>query len=126
MLIPKSSNVSLRISPGCIGGNLHVIVLLLAVVFGDFDVIRPILSPGKTDSILIVDPDAVLSRAVSLKGLQSIAGRDQKVGKDAGVIQGKQASLCHRCDVHEFFDGFPLEQTLSLFISERPDHISSL
>jgi hypothetical protein len=108
------------------GGNLRVMVLLLAVVFGDFDVIGSILFPGKTDSILIVDPDAVLSRAVSLKGLQSIAGRDQKIGKDAGVIKGKQASLCRQCDVREFFDGFPLKQTLSLFIGKCPDYVSSL
>jgi hypothetical protein len=41
-------------------------VVLLAVVFGDFDVRGTILFPGKADSVLIVDPDAVLPFAVSL------------------------------------------------------------
>jgi hypothetical protein len=50
-----------------------------------------ILCPGKADSVLIVDPDAVLSFAVSPQGFQSIAGRDQKTGQGARAVQGKQA-----------------------------------
>jgi hypothetical protein len=39
---------------------------LLAIVFGNFDVIGTILLPSKADSVLTVDPDAVLPGAVSL------------------------------------------------------------
>jgi hypothetical protein len=56
------------------GGNLRVMAVLLAVVFSDFSVMGTILFPGKAHSVLIVDPDAVLARAVSLQGFQSIAG----------------------------------------------------
>jgi hypothetical protein len=48
------------------GGNLRIRVVLLAIVLCDFDVMGTILFPGKADSILIVDPDAVLAFAVSL------------------------------------------------------------
>jgi len=47
------------------GGNLRVMVIRLAVVFGDFDVMGTILFPSKADSVLIVDPDALLSLAIS-------------------------------------------------------------
>src|SRR5579862_1105716 len=60
------------------GGNLLLMVVFLAVVFGDFDVMGTILCPGKADSLLINDPDAVLPCAVSLQRFQSIARRDQK------------------------------------------------
>ena len=48
------------------GGNLRIRVPLLAVVLGDFDVMGTIPFSGKADSVLIVDPDAVLPFAVSL------------------------------------------------------------
>jgi hypothetical protein len=67
----------------------------LAVLFGDLDFIRAILSPPKADSVLIVDPDAVLSFAVSPHGFQSIAGKDAKIQQHPGVVQAKQAPV--RC-----------------------------
>jgi len=69
-------------------------VVLLTIVFGDFDVMGNILFPGEADSVLIVDPDTVLPFAVSLQGLQSIAGRDQQIRKDASVIERKHPPLC--------------------------------
>jgi len=62
-------------------------------VVGDFDVMGTILFPGKADSVLIVDPDAVLHLAVSLKRFQLVAGRDPKVGEGQRVVQREQAAL---------------------------------
>jgi len=50
-----------------------------------------ILCPGKADSVLIVDPDAVLSLAVSPQAFQPIAGRDEKIRQGARAVEGKQA-----------------------------------
>ena len=69
MLIPKSSRVSFRISPGWTGDSL-------LVLFGDFDVLGMSGTPSKADSILIIDPDAVLSFPVASQSLQLIAGRN--------------------------------------------------
>jgi len=47
---------------------------LALVVVRDLDIVGIAGLPAKTDSILIVDPDAVLSRSITPKALQSISG----------------------------------------------------
>jgi len=48
----------------------------LLVIIHDLYVMRVAFSPSKTNAPLVIDPDAVLSRAVAGKGLQSVARRD--------------------------------------------------
>ena len=56
-LIPASRNASANASPGWIGGSLSVVIR-------DFDILRLVILPAKTNSILIVDADAVLANPV--------------------------------------------------------------
>jgi hypothetical protein len=97
--------------------------VLLAVVFGDFDIMGAILFPGKADSVLIVDPYAVLPGAISVQGFQPIAGRDQKIRQGSCIVQGKQAPLPHRSNIREILYGLPVEQPLRFHAGERPDHV---
>jgi hypothetical protein len=60
-----------------------------------------VLLPGKADSILIVDSDAVLPLAISLKRFQAIAGRYPEIGDGQRIIQREQAALGNRRDVRE-------------------------
>ena len=105
------------------GGNLRAMAVLLAVVLGDFDIMGAVLFPGKADSVLIVDPYAVLPCVISVKGFQPIAGRHKKIRQGSCIVQGKQAPPRHRCDIREFLDGLPAEQPLCFRAGERPDHV---
>jgi len=51
----------------------------LSVVVRDLYVSRPLLGPHKADSVLVVDPDRILSNAVADKLLQPVSWRDAKV-----------------------------------------------
>ena len=51
----------------------------MSVVVRDLYVSRPLLGPRKADSVLVVDPDRILSNAVVDKLLQPVSWRDAKV-----------------------------------------------
>jgi hypothetical protein len=85
-----------------------------------------VLFPGKADTILIVDSDAVLSLAVSRQGFQVVAGRDLKIGQSQRIVQGQQPSLGHRRNIDEFSHALPIEQPLGFLAGERPDHVLSI
>src|SRR5664279_5323676 len=82
-----------------------------------------VLFPGKADSILIVDSDAVLSVAISLESLQAIAGRNLKIGDGKRIVQGEQAALGNRLDVGKLSDALPVKQAFGLFAGERPNQV---
>ena len=46
-----------------------------SVIVDDFHLIRAIVRPDKADAILVIDPDTVLSPAISRQRLQAIARR---------------------------------------------------
>src|SRR5258708_2498923 len=80
METPKSESVSFRISPGCTGGSF--LGMVFSMIIDNLNVVGVSLFPSKADPVLIVDPDAVLARAVALERLQAVSGRDQKIGEE--------------------------------------------
>jgi hypothetical protein len=51
------------------------------MIIGDFDLECIAVMPYEADPELIVDPDAVLSSAVTLERFQAIAGENRKIRK---------------------------------------------
>jgi hypothetical protein len=54
------------------------------VVVDDLDVVRVTLRPAQADPPLVVDPDAVLARAVPAQGLEAVARRRLEVADRSG------------------------------------------
>ena len=48
----------------------------LLVVIHDLGIVSPFVMPGKTDSPLVIDTDAVLTFAIALQCLELVAGGD--------------------------------------------------
>jgi hypothetical protein len=46
------------------------------VVIHDLGIVSPFVMPGKTDSPLVIDTDAVLTFAIALQCLELVAGGD--------------------------------------------------
>jgi hypothetical protein len=46
------------------------------VVVRDFDIVGMVLLPSEADPVLIIHPDAVLSRSLAAQSLQTIPRRD--------------------------------------------------
>jgi hypothetical protein len=65
------------------------------VVVGDFNLVDIAVPPIKADSILVVDPNAMLPFPISTKTLQPVSGRDREFLKIANAIQLVQFST--RC-----------------------------
>jgi hypothetical protein len=63
-------------------------ISLTSVVVDYFNVDRTGLCPSEADPILIVDPDAVLTLAVSTEYLETVAGRHSQVVQDLGLVKG--------------------------------------
>jgi len=68
------------------------------MVVHDFDIVRVRFVPDKTDSELVVNPNAVLSFAIALERFQTIPGwNSQLVELDNPV---KNAEFFERCDAN--------------------------
>jgi hypothetical protein len=79
-------------------------------------------SPGKTNTPLFVDSDAVLACTVSFQRFQAIPWwRPQEI-KSRRSIQLSQLSLSHSTDGLPAAGATPLEQGLGVFIAETLDH----
>ena len=64
------------------------------MVVDDLDLVCMALSPDKTDSPLIVDPDGVLSFARASQSFKAISRWYAKVVDSPGVVEYTQLSQC--------------------------------
>jgi hypothetical protein len=95
-------------------------------VLGDFNVVGMVVLPDKTDSVLIVDSNAVPTFLIALQGFQPIARWDQEIVKSLGAVQRHKTAKRHLSDINELLYSFPVEQTLRLAAPEALDHFSRL
>jgi hypothetical protein len=63
-----------------------------------------VLFPRKADPVLIVDAQAVLSPAVSLKGFEPVAGGNQEIGERICAVKRGQPPQCDRFNALEFLN----------------------
>jgi hypothetical protein len=63
------------------------------VVVSDFDFIGIMSTPHKTDSILIVDSNTVLSLPVTVEFFQAVSGRSFQIVESNGSIQHCELAL---------------------------------
>jgi hypothetical protein len=93
------------------------------VIDDDLDVMSVVVDPPEADAPLIVDPDAVLTRATASQPFESIArGHVQVVERD-GSVELSELPQRHPLNVGaRFTDRLALEQTGGVPISETPNH----
>ncbi len=66
------------------------------MVVCDFDLVRIALLPTETDSVLFIDPNAMLTLPVAPESLQSIPGGDTQFRKVLYAVQLIQLAPNHR------------------------------
>jgi hypothetical protein len=90
----------------------------------DFDFISVIILPDKTDSVLIVNTDAVLALAIAFELLQAIPRRDSKILERPRGVKHQQLSERRPAKIGRrdspALPGFP--ELLRLPVCEAPDH----
>lgn len=85
------------------------------------DICWAIGRPHEANTKLIVDANAVLTGAVVLQGLQTIAGRHAQIVENPCPIQLLEFSTRHGLDVRKTPYALPLEQTLGIGALEGLD-----
>jgi hypothetical protein len=95
-------------------------------MFCDFDIMRAVFLPRKTDSVLIVNPDAPLPLAITRQRLQPITWRNPQIEYLYGVVQSEQAASRDGFYVDELRDRLPVEQAFTHRTRERPNHLLQL
>jgi len=96
------------------------------VVVDHFNVMGVAVSPHETDSILIVDPDAMLALPISTKGLEVVARKGTEVAESLGCVQLKQLPLCDPGDAPKPARRIPKKKRFGIPVSEGPNHVLSI
>jgi len=95
----------------------------LLVVVNDLNVPRIATLPSETDPPLVVDPNAVLARAVTVQPFQAVARRYTEVVQLHRSIQHPELSQCHLAHPRsESASRAPVEETFCVPVAEALDH----
>lgn len=97
------------------------------MVVTDFHIIRVIVfAPNEADTVLVVDPYAVLSLPVAFECLKPIAGWMPEIVHYFGGIQHFELSPCCSFYFAETLHRLTVEKTLTILVSEGLDHHRSV
>jgi hypothetical protein len=83
------------------------------------------ITPDEADAVLVIDPDAVLSTAVTRQCFQAIARERCEIPQIRGCVELLQLPLSHACNVLQTAAEPGGEQSLGLGVLERPNHAIS-
>ena len=97
------------------------------MVVDDLDAFRTILGPSETNSILIVDADAVLTGTITGQTLEAIPWRRSHVLNGARGVELLQLSASNTPQVHGASSSSAptvsaIEDVFGCLVLERPDH----
>jgi hypothetical protein len=96
------------------------------MIIDDFDVLSGALSPGKTDSPLIVDPDAMLTLPAAAQSLKPVSRNRREVFQFFRVVEHAQFPPRYLCDIAELPAALSVKQLLGVRGVERSDHTGSI
>ena len=89
-----------------------------SVIIDDFNFVSVMPPPDKTDSILIIDANAVLPQPIAFQFLEAIAGRCSQVSKLGGSVeQGQLWALVTAAGGEPRV--FPLDQIVAVTLSAK-------
>jgi hypothetical protein len=92
------------------------------MVVRDFDLVGVALAPGKTDSPLVVDPNAVLSLAVAAQPLQPVSRKHAENSKIIRCVEHGELPKRRAFDGAKLPTGLTTKEPLSLIASEGFDY----
>jgi hypothetical protein len=94
------------------------------VIVRDLDIVSIPVPPDKTNSILIVDPNTVLTRPIPFQRFQPVGRRNAKICEGCGVINHQKLSQSYLSHagrgIPPALSGFP--KNLRFRVGEALDH----
>ncbi len=103
---------------------------MLLVVICHSDIDWTVRSPAKTDTVLVVDPNAVLPFTITVQRLETIARRHPKILKQRSAVQQKKFPTSNPTQsrgesLTSALRNAAIEQVLGTNIMKAADHRSS-
>lgn len=74
------------------------------MIIDNFYIFRTCIRPAKANSPLIVNPNAVLTRAITLKRFETIAGQYPQIVESTRNLQLSELASCYLSDIGELPD----------------------
>jgi hypothetical protein len=92
------------------------------MIIDDFNELGAAAVPLEADTLLIVDPDAVLTATIALQRFEPIARRSAKIAQLARGVEHVKLAARHACNCSKPRHGVAAKKCFRAPISERPDH----
>jgi len=92
------------------------------VIVHDFDVVSVTVAPDKTNPVLIIDADAMLTLPVASERFKTISWKNNQVAKLMCRVQLLELSLRHPRDALEPTTAAADKEKLCFPIAKRPNH----
>jgi hypothetical protein len=93
------------------------------VIVDDLDVVRVAVEPAKTNTPLVVDTNAVLSRTITGQFFQAVPRWNAQIGKRLGGVENQQLPQGRSLNrLRKFGASFPTKHALGLTIAKAADH----
>lgn len=120
-------NSSRKISPGCIGGGRRlgsrtIAIFSPLVIINNLDIVRSAFDPSKANSILVIDPDAVLPSPITFQSFKAIARRLSQIIQPLRVVQHLKLPTRYREYRREAATATVQKQSFRFLIFEGLDH----
>jgi hypothetical protein len=96
------------------------------VVVHDLDVVGISVTPHKTKTPLVVDPDTVLPLPLAAQGFQTVPRRCCQIAQLRGAVQLAKLSTGDPFDGSKATTRLPVVKSPGFRATERPDHLSIL
>jgi hypothetical protein len=93
-----------------------------SVIICDLHVVSVSVAPHETDTPLVIDAYAVLSRTVAFQLMKSVTWRHSQIRQTFGRVQHQELSSRWLSNVHELTDILIVEKPLGVGALEGPYH----
>lgn len=99
-----------------------LVVVVWLVVVDDLDGISGAITPDEAEAVLIIDPDAVLTAAISEEGFEAVPGRDSQIIEAGSHLKLEELAAGYPLEGDEPPDADTVGQGLGVRTAERSDH----
>ena len=93
-----------------------------SVIIGDFNFIRSVSFPEKTNPPLTVNPDAVLPDPICFQHLQPVSWWGEQILEIRRVIEHREFPFSNLLEVGEFPHHLSCKELLRLFVPKTSNH----
>jgi hypothetical protein len=91
-----------------------------------FYIVRVLFTPDETDTVLVIDPDTMLSGALTLQRFKAVSWQRRQIGQARGAMNLAKLTMRDASYTLEFWNPLAIKYRLSVAVAKAPDHSNSI